>query len=254
MDYSRYFTPGQKILLRPLSAVEGPARSEVVSASVAGVGNSYIELTLPYRTAGDDIHPYLPGETFLVTSERHGMGVKLTGTLLRSSVPTLMRIEPNQDLELFSRRLYPRVDTTAMISCSRGKGTLSVSRAHWRGIVNEVRRRGVPASVPFRSMGINISAGGISILFDLPAEVGELYLILLRLQEGAPLLCTLSEVVWREAVAGDGNRQSTGLRFIKIMDEDQQRIHEYVREELRRQGSDPDQAGGKRDDLRLMQF
>ena len=68
-----------------------------------------------------------------------------------------------------------------------------------------------------------------------PVETAALVLIYLSLGDKKGIICALAEAIWIGPVQDD-DMQQTGLRFLNILEEDQNRIDAVVKELLERLG------------------
>ena len=101
-------------------------------------------------------------------------------------------------------------------------------------------------------MPVNLSAGGIRLSLKGPVQSSELFLILLDPGDKKLPICALCEVAW----TGNPDQHElvpVGLRFVNILQDDRKRIDNYVREQLKLQGIDVDEARSRVDLLDLMQ-
>jgi hypothetical protein len=240
MHYDRYFKPRQKILLHLLSSGEEQHRSEVPAAQVVGCSPGVIELLLPYPVHQGEGELFAPGHRFELMADCFGMGLRLTGEVLEGGNGTALRIRPNDDLEVFSRRTHSRIDLTVTALVLRGVGSLAACRKHWNAATRAlVAGKGLPSNLTPRPMKVNLSAGGLALPLAPPVREAELCLVYLELDNGRLSLWTGCEVAWTQA-ASDG-LQATGLRFVAIMANDRTRLNDYVCGELKRHGRDFEQ-------------
>jgi c-di-GMP-binding flagellar brake protein YcgR len=79
----------------------------------------------------------------------------------------------------------------------------------------------------FQKHPINLAAGGIRLPLKTPVVAAELALMFLSLGDQQGIICAMAEVVWTGRPAADG-MQPTGLRFLNILEHDQQRIDRVV--------------------------
>lgn len=247
MDYSRYFITSQRILLRSVDAETG--HREVVDAVVVGTEGGCVDVMLPYPSGGEEEPPLRSGGVYTITAERHGMGLKITGKLERKA-ESRFRILPNDELQVFSRREYPRVDVTVHLHQRKWSAPLAACRAHWRKALAHLQEKGLPKGLDYPRVQVNLSAGGVGAAIPAGA-VGDFHLLIIGLPDGTSPVCALAEVVRKESAASDRNGY-VGLRFMQIRREDQEQIHAYVLAELKRAGNDPDKAGAEH--LPLMDF
>ncbi|HEY6838926.1 MAG TPA: PilZ domain-containing protein [Geobacteraceae bacterium] len=252
MNYARYLKPRQKIQL--LSVISGEhARSEVTTAYVIGCDDERIDLSLPYPLHDADGAPFAPGQEFVIMSDCFGMGLRLSATLEAYGKDATVRLIPRHDLQIFSRRAYPRADVMATVCCMRGKAPLRLFQKHWTAAVKQLAAgKGHPGTGRVKRLTINLSAGGISIPLEAPVREAELCLVFIELDPGLTLW-TVGEVVWTKPV--ENGLQSTGLRFVEITASDQEKVNAFVVSVLQRQGGADAEAGKlKQEALALMEF
>lgn len=232
MHYATYFKTGQKILLRTVSQGLEPKLFEEITVHMERCGVDYFDLSLPYEP--DDDAPLFGSETeFHLVSDAYGLGVQLTGHFLTQLSQTMIRIRPHDDLQVFSRRQYPRIDMSAKIYCVRGKGSLRTWQARWRAALKGVAEGNVPPLLV--TLRPNLSASGLRIPLREPVTPAELCLVYLDPGDAKPPVCALCETVWTGKSSSD-EELPTGLRFVSILAADQERLAAIVLAELKRQG------------------
>lgn len=235
MNCSKYFKSGQEILLLNLTD-DQPKRIETVTGHLLRCADDFIDVTLPYAVSDSQDFPFERGTPFCILSNALGMGIQITGHLQEVVGRSVIRVSTHGDMEVFGRRKFLRADMTVGVFCKRGPGTLRAYRAQWNAALKAVAAGTAfpPGFSPAR-IQVNLSAGGIAMPLTPPAAVAELCLMLLDLNDGAPIV-TLCEVMWVDAT-GTG-KPVTGLRFAQIMKADQERINNRVMDELKKQGQD----------------
>jgi c-di-GMP-binding flagellar brake protein YcgR len=227
MSFARYFKPGQKVLLR---VMEPPGRFEALTASFQEEGSDYFDLALPYHSEGGETYPFAPEMPLELMSDHLGLGVRLTCRFREQRNGNLIRVGITGGLQIFQRRQYRRVDATAGLRYTKGRGTLRSFREQW-----EKNSRILEATKdfsklpPFPRTRINLSTGGMRFEIRAPVEVADLCLILLQLDPNARPFCILAEVVWLAEQQVD-DRRAAGMRFVSILEADQKRLEAFVRE------------------------
>lgn len=228
MHYSRYYKSGQKIILRAL-APASPGRFESLTAYFQDNGPGYFDLLLPYGAQEEENYPFAPDMPFELLSDALGLGLKMTGRFQKMVRKDLLRVEINGDLQAFQRRNFRRLDLVVGLRYTKGKGTLRSFREQWEKNIQILQKGGDTAKLSrFPRTPVNLSAGGIRFAVKAPVQTADLCLLLLELETGGPI-CTLAEVVWMEEKEVDG-RQGAGMRFLNILESDQKRIEDTIRD------------------------
>lgn len=228
MQYSKYYKSGQKIILRAL-APAAPGRFESLTAYFQDNGSGHFDLILPYGSQEEENYPFAPDMPFELLSDAFGMGIRMTGQFQKMVRNDLLRMTVNGDLQAFQRRNHRRVDLVVGMRYTKGKGTLRSFREQWEKNVQILQRGGDASKLSkFPRTPVNLSAGGIRFAIKAPVQTADLCLLLLELESGGPI-CTLAEVVWLEEKEVEG-RHSAGMRFLNILESDQRRIEDYIRD------------------------
>lgn len=232
MPYSKYLKSGQKILLRAQHPTA--ERLDALTVYIQGTGPGYLDLTLPYQLRDDENYPFTTGMSFEILSFAMGVGVRLTGHFHSARDANRIRITHNRDLQLIRRTSSNRREAVIGLRYTRGRGALRSFREQWHKntrILDEERNLAkLPQFPPCR---VNISDSGIRFKIKLPAAVADLCLLLMKLPDDKPPVCTLAEIVWLAETAGDDHCEA-GMQFIQIREADRQRIDRFIR----RAGSD----------------
>lgn len=228
MQYSKYFKSGQKIILRALNPT-APGRFESLTSYFQDNGAAHFDLLLPYGAPEEENYPFAPEMPFEILSEALGVGVRLTGQFQKMVRNDLVRLAVNGDLQVFQRRTHRRLDVVAGLRYTKGKGTLRSFRDQWEKNIQILQKGGDAAKLSrFPRTPLNLSAGGIRFAIKPPVQVADLSLLLLELESGGPI-CTLAEVIWMEETEVEG-RHTVGMRFLNILEADQKRIEDYIRD------------------------
>lgn len=228
MNFTKYFKTGQKILLRPLAPAEQGDRGESLTVYFRDFSKGMFELELPYRTQQDEDYPFDESIPLELHSDAFGVGVRTTALFRGSPGAQLIRVEPTAELTLFQRRIKARADLTIGLRYTRGLGKLRSFREQWRKNVQILS-----ASKDLSRLGtsprcaVNLSGSGIRFLLKAPVEMAELFMLLLELAPGEVPICALAEIVW-VATPEESGLVSAGMRFVNILDKDQQRIERLV--------------------------
>lgn len=249
MNLAKYFKLRQKVLLRRFSTDDDLQSAEAIAATVIDCNDEMLEVSLSYQfdKGKGELGGFLSEQMLIIMSEYFGLGVKMTGRVTGISKNGIVRLTPAADLELFSRRRFPRSNVVAQLCHARCTGTLDSCRRQWQLAME----RGRPGS-KIEPRTINLSAGGASIPLPPPVINGQLYLLYLELNDCKIATWTLAEVVWSKSLETD--QLSTGLRFVEIAVKDQIAINLYIIEDLKRQGCDIDWSLKKAELLQVLEF
>lgn len=223
MIYQRYFKNGQKILLSALEEHED-GRKEFLTAIINGGDDSNFIVSLPYNDDAANQYPFAPGMPFEISSDSMGLGIRVTGEFKRKIDGKRIALAINNDLQMFQRRSSPRVDCRIGIRFTRSQGDLKNLRKTWEKNIKLLHSPSAPLIFEgFKPCHVNISAGGIRFNLRPPVSPSELCLLLLNLDDGKTPVCTLAEVVWTRP-ENEETIIVSGMRFINILEHDQQRI------------------------------
>jgi c-di-GMP-binding flagellar brake protein YcgR len=234
MSYGKYFTKGQKVFIKRVFANEERTALDTITGYAMHSQPMQLDLALPYGSDAADSYPFEPGMKFEVLTDHRGMGLRLIASFVEriSSQDVRLRFEGN--LEFISRRIYRRVDVNAWAGIQREKGNLAAMRGLWDEHLNKIKS-GVSAAelTEFKKNRVNLSGGGMRLPLRSPVETAELVLIYLSLGDKKGIICALAEAIWIGPVQDD-DMQQIGLRFLNILEEDQNRIDMVVKELLER--------------------
>jgi hypothetical protein len=229
MSFKKYFKQGQKILLQARHPDALPGRYEALTVFLHGLGPGHVDLLLPYENRHGEEYPFGPEMPVEILSDAMGLGVRLSGSFQGYQGPSLIRVNIRSDLQLFQRRLAPRLDLRTGLRFTRGRGTLRSFREQWEKNIRILETAPDLSKLPpFPDCQLNLSSGGIRFSLSAPPEIADLCLLLLTLDRQAPPICVLAEVVWVKEQAG-GDRHTAGMRFISILEEDRQKIDRLIK-------------------------
>ena len=236
MSYGKYFNKGQKVFLKRIFDEGDRKALDTITGYAMRSQPMQLDLGLPYGSEAADNYPFEPGMKFEVMTDNKGMGLRLTASFLEKISSQDIRLQFEGNLEFISRRIYPRVDVNAWVGIKRGEGNLSTMRALWDEHVNKIKS-GVSAAelTDFNKYLVNLAGGGMRLPLDPPVEMADLIMIYLSIGDKKGIICSLAEVVWVGPDEEDGRKQA-GLRFLKILEEDQARIDVVVKSLLERLG------------------
>lgn len=229
MIHQRYFRPGQKVLLRPEDSATPDGHAGLLSCVLNGGGDDYFDLTLPYGAEAANQYPFHEEMAFEISSESLGLGARVNGQFKEILSGNRVRLQVLPDLQMFQRRAKPRVDCRIGIRFTRGRGSLQAMLDSWDKNVKVLTSgKPLPKLTGFNDCKVNLSSGGIRFAIRPPAEPADLCLLLLDLVDEKPPICALAEVIWA-LPDQDGEVLLTGMQFLNILEQDQNRIDNFAR-------------------------
>jgi len=240
MSYGRYFPTGQKTFLKRVFAAEQRSALDTITGYVTGTGANHVDFSLPYGSDAANDYPFEPGMRFELLCDNKGMGLRLQASFQERLSSRDIRMQFEGNLEFISRRQYRRVDVTAWVGIKRGAASLAEMRTAWEENLKQLQA-GVSAAklTEFQKYPINLAGGGLRLPVKAPVGVAELFLVFLSIGDKGGIICAMAEAIWVGNPEPDGT-QSAGLRFLNILEKEQERIDKVVNELLKRL----EQAGG----------
>ncbi len=241
MRYFQYFKPGQKIYLRSLSNESADERVELLTAHLHECGTGYLDLDLPYRFREGESYPFAEGMPFEILSDNMGMGLRVTGRFRTQKGLEQIRLNLNNDLQIFKRRASDRQEITVGLGYTKGQGALRTFRAQWEKNIQIIANgRNLDRLPEFPHISANLSTTGIRFAIKPPVEIADLCMLLIKMDDTAPV-CALAEVVWLAEEESEGRRM-VGMQFINILEADQKRIARFVKASARQVAQQPEGA------------
>lgn len=230
-DYSRYFSLRQKVYLVNMSVERDNEIYESLSGVVTSSGMDSLELMIAHGGSsayGDDVGK----TTYKLTSEALGSGIQVLADLTGIVSGNIFQFRIHGTLELFQRRIVPRLEFKARIFQMCGNYPLEFFRKEWKRVMGHLRTNGELSRLVLKETEINLSAGGVGFAADSTNRPTPLSMLFVELGEGLPV-CALAEIIWEQNV---GESRRYGFRFIYILKADQERINSFIGDELKRSG------------------
>lgn len=224
MNYDRYFNRGQKVYLVNISQTRDASVYESLSATVVSSNDTSIVIKSPYRLISGDSTPLAAGMQFKLSTESFGVGVQLRAELTAMPAAETLELQPMGQMEIYQRRQMPRVDVSLPFLHVLQKSSLAAFKREWRRVINDLHQPS-PPRLKLHETALNISAGGIRFNLDTPPT--PLAMVVLDLQDGAPPICAVAELVWHKTRPEDG-LEICGHRFLEILKDDQARLAAFV--------------------------
>ena len=234
MSYGRYFPTGQKTFLKRVFAEGQRTALDTITGYVTGTGANHVDFSLPYGSDAANDYPFEPGMRFELLCDNKGMGLRLQASFLERTSGRDIRLQFEGNLEFISRRQYRRVDVTAWVGLMRTASNLAEMRKAWEDNLKQLQE-GVSAAklTEFQKYPINLAGGGLRLPVKAPVKTAELFLVFLSIGDKGGIICAMAEVIWTGNPEADGS-QPAGLRFLNVLEHDQERIDRVVNELLKR--------------------
>ena len=229
MSFGKYFIKGQKVFLKRLFSDEQPPAVDTITGYAINSQPMQLDLALPYGSDAADSYPFEPGMKFEIMTDSRGMGLRLTASFVEKISAQDIRLEFAGDLKFISRRSYQRVDVNAWVGMKRRAGNLLEMSRLWREHMEQIKS-GVSAAefVEFEKYLINLAGGGMRLALKPPVNMAELVLLYVSIGDKKGIICGLAEVIWVAEEEQSNGLQLAGLRFLRILEEDQARLDAVV--------------------------
>ena len=240
MSYGKYFNKGQKVFIKRIFTDEDRPALDTITGYAMRSQPMQLDLALPYGSDAADSYPFEPGMKFEVLTDHQGMGLRLISSFVERISGKDVRLQFEGNLEFISRRIYRRVDVNAWVGIERAKGNLADMRTLWDVNLKKIKS-GISAAdlTEFKKHLINLAGGGMRLPLQIPVEMAELVLVYLSIGDKKGIICALAEAVWIGPEQDEN--QPIGLRFLNILEEDQERIDAVVKMLLERLGKTGDE-------------
>lgn len=230
-DYSRYFSLRQKVCLVNMSAERNGEIYESLSGVVTSSSTDSLELMITH--GGHGAYDEEVGRaTYKLTSEALGSGIQVLADLTGIVAGTVFQFRMHGTLEMFQRRIVPRIEFSVPFFHLRGNFPLAFFKKEWKRVMDHLRTNGELPGLVLRKTLINLSAGGVGLTVEANNRPTPLSMFFVSLDEGLPV-CALAEMVWEKRVDGG---LSCGFRFIHILKADQERINSCISDSVRKGG------------------
>ncbi len=223
MNYDRYFSRGQKVYLINISQTRDESIYESFSATIVSSSENCITLKAPYRLFSNE-SSLTPGMQFKLSTESFGVGVQLRAELTATPAEETLEVKPLGGMEIYQRRQMPRVDVNLPFLHVLQKSSLAAFKREWHRVVADLHQP-APPRLKLSETSLNLSVGGIR--FDLATAPTPLAMVVIDLQDGAPPICAVVELVWQKTRQEDG-MLACGHRFLEILKEDQIRLSAFI--------------------------
>lgn len=226
-DYSRYFSLRQKVYLVKMSEERDSDVYESLSGVVTSSKVDMVELMVTYGA-----HDEAGSTTFKLTSEAFGSGIQVLAELTGVAGGNLFQFRMHGAMEMFQRRVVPRIELTAPIFQLCRNSTLTIFKKEWKRVMGQFKDNGALPGLTLKETEINLSAVGIGFTVDATNRPTPISMFFVTVDDGLPV-CALAEMVWEQRVE---EVLRCGFRFIHILKADQERINNCISELQRQRG------------------
>lgn len=232
-DYSRYFCLRQKVYLVNMSAERNSEIYESLSGVVISRDMNRVDLKIAYAGAGT-YEGEAGNATFKLTSEALGSGIQVLGDLVGIVQDNVFQFRLHGTLEMFQRRIVPRVDLSLRIYQRCGSFPLPFFKKEWKRIMDHLHGGdGALPGLVMEDKEVNLSAGGVGLRVAAVNCPTPLSMFFVSLDADRPV-CALAETIWQRNV---DDRLCCGFRFIQILKADQERLSLFVSDMLKNKGT-----------------
>ncbi|MDA8428796.1 MAG: PilZ domain-containing protein [Geobacteraceae bacterium] len=230
-DYSRYFSLRQKVFLINMSAERNCDIYESLSGVVTSSSLDSIALMITHAEPGIT-EADIGKATYKLTSEALGSGIQVLANLTGIVGGNIFQLRLHGALEMFQRRIAPRIELTVPIYHLRKNFSLEFFKKEWKRVMVHLGKSSTLPGLSLHDTEINLSAGGIGLTLEATNRPAPLSMFFIALDQGPPI-CALAESVWEQHI-DKGLR--CGFRFIHILKKDQERINSHISAVIRSSG------------------
>lgn len=233
MNYTTYYSRGQKVFLINTTPGRDESLFEAFSATISACDNRQLELRPRYTLHHGEEGLLKPGMQFKVTAESFGAGVQFSGEISSIS-STGFVLTPLGPIEMYQRSQVPRMDLILGFLTFTRAAPLVVFRQEWQRLVDGMAA-GNTANLELEPCQLNLGIGGLRSVVDLSERQYDLSMVFIELEAGKPPVCAVTEQLWRRSLPDDEGI-AIGRRFVVIRKQDQTRIQHHIEHQLKKQG------------------
>lgn len=233
MNYTTYYSRGQKVFLINITPGRDESVFEAFSATIAACDNRQFELRPRYTLHHGTESPLRQGMQFKVTAESFGSGVQFSCEI--SSVSSSgFTLKPTGPIEMYQRSQVPRLDMIVGFRSFSRTAPLMVFQQEWQRL-QEGLTTGNAAMLELTPNQINLGIGGLRSVAEQTERHHDLAMVFIELEVGQPPVCAVAEQLWRRTLPDDEG-VAIGRRFVLIRKDDQLRIQHHIEQTLKKQG------------------
>lgn len=233
MNYSTYYSRGQKVFLINTTPGRDENLFDAFSATVSACDNRHIELKPRYPLNHSNQNPLKEGMKFKLTAESFGAGVQISGTVSHIS-SSGFRITPRGSIEMYQRSQVPRIDTIMGFRSFSRNAPLALFHSEWARYSGDLNASS-SAKLELEPTQINLGLGGLRYFADQTEQQSDLSLVFIQIAKAEPPICAVTEHLWRRSLP-DNEGFAIGRRFVLIRKSDQHRIQAFINHDQMRHG------------------
>lgn len=233
MNYTTYYSRGQKVFLINITPQRDEHVFEAFSATIVTCDNGRFELRPRYTLHHGSEGLLKPGMRFKVTAESFGAGVQFSGEI-SSVAGHCFSLNPIGPIEMYQRSQVPRMDIILGFRSFTRNAPLVVFHHEWQRL-QEGFRLNDPAALELEPCQINLGVGGLRSVIEHGERQHDLAMVFIELEPRQPPVCAVAEQLWRRTLP-DEEGIAVGHRFVLIRKEDQLRIQRHIEHLLKKQG------------------
>ena len=235
IPFEQYFNSGQKIFIQRLVADQELPVLETMSGHVIRNRQSQLDIRLGHGTDAAISYPFYPGMEFEILTDSAGMGVRMIASFVKKLNNQDIRLKCEGRVEFFSKRICARIKVKAWVGVTRQQGAMSEMQHLWQQHIQLIESEDSAVKLPeFKKYSMDLAAGGMRLPLRSPVYPAELVMVYLSIGDKKGVICALTEVIWVGEAHQDCTQQC-GLRFVNILEEDQERIEATVKSLQKRQ-------------------
>lgn len=233
MNYTTYYSRGQKVFLINITPERDESIFEAFSATIVACDNHRFELRPRYTMYHGAENLLKQGMQFKVTAESFGSGVQFSSEISSVSNSGFV-LAPTGPIEMYQRSQVPRMDMIVGFRSFTRTAPLTVFHHEWLRL-QEGLTTGNPTALEFTPSQINLGVGGLRSVAEQTERQHDLAMVFIELEPGQPPVCAVAEQLWRRTLP-DEEGVAIGRRFVLIRKEDQLRIQQHIEKHLKKQG------------------
>ncbi len=233
MNYTTYYSRGQKVFLINITPGRDDSIFEAFSATIVTCDNHHFELRPRYTLHHGAENPLKKGMQFKVTAESFGSGVQFSAEVSTVS-NTGFSLKPTGPIEMYQRSQVPRLDMIVGFRSFTRSAPLVVFQEEWQRL-QEGLTSSKAAMLELIPNQINLGVGGLRSVSEQTGRHHDLSVVFIELVVGEPPVCAVAEQLWRR-VLPDEEGVAIGHRFVLIRKDDQRRIQRHIEQLLKQQG------------------
>ena len=235
IPFEQYFNTGQKIFMQRVIDDQELPVLETMSGHVIRNQQRQLDIRLGYGTDAAKSYPFYPGMEFEIMTDSAGMGLRMIASFVKKLNNQDIRLKCEGRVEFFSKRIHARIKVKAWVGVTRQQGAMSEMQHLWQNHMQLIESEDSAVKLPeFKKYSMDLAAGGMRLPLRSPVHPAELVMIYLSLGDKKGVICALTEVIW-VGEANQGRTQQCGLRFVNILEDDQERIDTIVKSLQKRQ-------------------